>query len=43
MELYHASPAAGLTEQDSPRARYAREKYPESWALALKEKRRTYK
>lgn len=32
---------AGLLEQDSARACYVREKYPESWALALKEKRRT--
>ena len=30
---------AGLLAQaDSPRARYMREKYPESWALALEEK-----
>lgn len=28
---------AGLLGQDSPRARYMREKYPESWALALNE------
>lgn len=28
---------AGLLGQDSPRARYMREKYPESWAMAQKE------
>ena len=30
-----------LEQQDSPRAHYMKEKYPESWAMALEEKRRT--
>ena len=31
---------AGLLGQESPRARYMREKYPESWAMALEEERK---
>ena len=31
----------GLLDQNSPRSRYIREKYPESWAMALDETRRS--